>query len=114
MCVFMALKNGLDVRLLLANDDDDDRLIVESRVCLDGICVSLTFNDLIFWTKSSSEDKDETVSSPSLYSWCIWPSVSCLYNGHHVPSSPKQTATSPGSIEYQQRIICLSEEKENS
>jgi len=43
----MALKKGLDVRLLLANDDDD-RLIFESIICFDGICVSLIFNDFTF------------------------------------------------------------------
>jgi hypothetical protein len=66
----MVLKKGLDVRLLLANDDDG-RLLFESIVCFDGICVSFTFNVLTFCvklTKSSSDDNDETVSSPSLYS----------------------------------------------
>ncbi len=103
ICVFIfvefVFKKGLDVRLLFVSDDDDRLSPVDG---FDEICLFSIFNVLTFSVKldkSSSDTNDETVSSPSLYVWCISPSISWLYNGHHVPSSPKQTATSPGSIQ---------------
>ena len=96
----VVLKKGLDVRLLLANDDDE-RLSVICAVegfdapCFVSIFIVLTFS--VKFDRSSSETRDDAVSSPSLYVCWISPSVVCLYNGHHVPSSPKQMATSPGS-----------------